>query len=288
MSSNDPAHQAAVDLSVQFHKQNTQAKDAGSLINWRYMAAGIVLSERYLITQDPTLLPEIQQVYDFLEWSQYLDKSQVSPSAHYEPVTVDDQHGGWGHGPGFRGYGPIAMITGQGALVYALMHRCGIEIRKQKHDSAYSFLRRGTGPNGYIWYADEVANPNGWADMGRTGAAACGELLAPYATGPYLADGQLHANCMGTNPRSFPDTHGSPMMGMGYGAAGAALHGNNLRLIMDSNKWWFTLSHCFDGTYYYQPNRDNAGYGEDSRVKASAVTAFIFSIPKQALILTGR
>jgi len=288
MSSNDPAHQAAVDACVQFHRSTTHAKDAGVLINWRYMAAGIVLAERYLITQDASLLPELQEIHDFLAFSQFLDKSQVSPSAHYVPATVDDQHGGWGHGPGFRGYGPISMLTGQGALVYALMHRCGIEVRRKKHDWAYNFLRRGTGPNGYLWYSDGVANPNSWADMGRTGAAAMAELLAPYSGGPYQADGQLHANVMGTHPQSFPDTHGSPIMGMGYGAAGAYLHGNNFRQVMDANKWWFTLSQCHDGSYYYQPNRDNSGYGSDSRISASAVTAFIFSIPKNALIVTGR
>ena len=45
---------------------------------------------------------------------------------------------------------------------------------------------------------------------------------------------------------------------------------------------------CADGTFYYQPNRDNAGYGADSRLKTSAVVALIFSIPKRSLCLTGK
>ena len=57
---------------------------------------------------------------------------------------------------------------------------------------------------------------------------------------------------------------------------------------MDSNRWWFLLSRCPDGSFYYQPNRDNAGYGADSRLSATAVTAFIFSIPKRSLLLTGK
>ena len=36
------------------------------------------------------------------------------------------------------------------------------------------------------------------------------------------------------------------------------------------------------------PNRDNAGYGRDSRLSASAVTALIFSISKGSLHITGK
>ena len=57
---------------------------------------------------------------------------------------------------------------------------------------------------------------------------------------------------------------------------------------MAANCWWFTLAQCHDGSFYYQPNRDNAGYGTDSRIAATAVTAFIFSIPKGNLYLTGK
>jgi hypothetical protein len=58
--------------------------------------------------------------------------------------------------------------------------------------------------------------------------------------------------------------------------------------LMDANRWWFTLSQCPDGTFYYQPNRDNAGYGGDSRLSASAVTAFILTIPRGSLHISGK
>ncbi len=57
---------------------------------------------------------------------------------------------------------------------------------------------------------------------------------------------------------------------------------------MDKSKWWFVLSQCVDGSFYYQPNRDNAGYGPDSRLSASAVTAFILSLEKKSLHLAGK
>ena len=37
-----------------------------------------------------------------------------------------------------------------------------------------------------------------------------------------------------------------------------------------------------------QPNRDNAGYGKDSRISATAVTAFILSMDKKIQHLTGK
>ena len=93
---------------------------------------------------------------------------------------------------------------------------------------------------------------------------------------------------IGDHPESFPDTHGSPTMGMAFAALAAHVEPSAFRKLMDANRWWFTLSECTDGTFYYQPNRDNAGYGADSRLSASAVTALILSIPKNSLHLTGK
>lgn len=294
-TSSDPAHVAAAEANVQWHAATTRG-DFSELIgldNWRYMAAGIVMAEYYLLTRDVDILPELQEVHDFLVRSQYQDESQVDPLVQQThpssfPTTPEEQHGGWGHNPGFEGYGPISMTTGQGALVLTLMDRCGITIRRSRLDAAYEYLQRGTGNNGYIWYIDEVASHNSWADTGRTGASALANFLSPYPEPHYLADALHHTTMMGNHPESFPDTHGSPPMGMGYVAAALAFDLPNLRKLMDSNRFWFALSQCTDGSYYYQPNRDNAGFGADSRIIASAVTAFIYSIPLQNLVVTGR
>lgn len=295
LTSSDPAHRAAVVENVQFHTETTigDLSDLQGLDNWRYMAAAIVLSEYYLLTQEAAILPELQEVYDFLVLTQYRDLSQVDPRVKIThpgsyPSAPEEQHGGWGHNPGFEGYGPIAMLTGQGALAFALMSRCGIEVRRDRADAAYEYLKRGTGTNGYLWYIDDVANNNSWADHGRTGASALANFLSPYSGGTYRRDAAKHTALMGLHPESFPDTHGSPTMGMGYAAAGLAFDPPNLVQLMDKNRFWFALSQCADGSFYYQPNRDNAGYGSDSRISASAVTAFIFSIPLGNLVVTGR
>jgi hypothetical protein len=77
-------------------------------------------------------------------------------------------------------------------------------------------------------------------------------------------------------------------MGMAYEALAAHIEARNFRKLMDANRWWFTMAQCSDGTFYYQPNRDNAGYDSEARMTASSVVAFIFTIPKRNLVLTGK
>jgi hypothetical protein len=284
---------AAVERNARWHAKTTKAEDKSGLINWRYMSAAIVLSELYSSSKAKWIVPELEEIYAFLHSSQYVDLSQVNPKAkeshpHSFPKTAMDAHGGWGHNPGFEGYGPIAMLTGQGALAYSLMKRCGVAVDRRRHDAAYAFLVRGTGLEGYVWYADEVASPKGWADHGRTGAAGIANLLSPYDEPVFRERALAHAQLIGKHPQSFPDTHGSPPMGMAYAGVAAFADAESFRKLMDANRWWFALAQCSDGTYTYQPNRDNAGYGADSRLTISAVVAFLFSLERRSLALSGR
>jgi alpha-galactosidase len=293
LASGEEKYLPAVERNVRHHIAATKAEDMW-LVNWFYMSAAIVLSEYELATGEGWVLPELQRLHDLIAKGQYLRMSQINPKAKEShpgsfPKGPEDAHGGWGHNPGFEGYGPIAMLTGQGALAYALMHRCGIAIDRANHDAAYNFLKRGAGENGYVWYGDQVGGgPNDWADMGRTGAAGIAYFLSPYEGGDYRERALLHAGVIGKHPQSFPDTHGSPAMGMAYAALAASIDAESFRSLMDANRWWFTMAHCTDGSFYYQPNRDNAGYGSDSRMTASSVTAFILAIAKRSLVMTGK
>ncbi len=293
LASGRAEHLELVRRNVRYHADTTSSKDQSWLINWRYMSAAIVMSEYYLATGEKWVLKELQEVHDFLVSSQYVDQSQIDTKTRRErpqdlPKTKMSAHGGWGHNPGFEGYGPISMLTGQGALAFALMKHCGVNVDRKRHLFAYDFLARAAGRNGYVWYADEAAGQNNWADMGRTGAAGIANAISPYPDPVHRRRALSHAKIIGTHPESFPDTHGSPIMGMGYAALAAFHDPASFRRLMDKNRWWFTLSQCTDNSFYYQPNRDNAGYGADSRISASAVTAFILSLPKQSLFMTNR
>ncbi|MHC4263095.1 MAG: DUF6288 domain-containing protein [Planctomycetota bacterium] len=290
LASGERKYRAAVERSVDFHARNTRIEDDSSLVNWKYMAAAIVMSEWYLADGDRRVLRELQEVYDFLCSTQYLDLSQVNPKVreshpHAWPKNAEQQHGGWGHNPGFEGYGPIAMITAQGALAFALMDRCGIDVDEERHRAAYAFLERGSGSNGYLWYNDSNAGDDKWADMGRTGASAIAHWMSPFEEHSSFA--RRHALLMAEHPESFPDTHASPLMGMGYGALGASIDPTALDAVLGANRWWFLLAECPDGTFAYQPNRDNVGYGSDARLLATVITAFILTLPEGGLAMTS-
>jgi hypothetical protein len=222
-------------------KSTDEGARKDGLMNWTYMGTAIVLCEYYLITKKSWVKPELEKIRDLLYEGQYLDMSQINPKvkeSHPDsyPTGPKQAHGGWGHNPGFEGYGPIAMITAQGALTFSLMQRCGIEIDRKRHDAAYEFLKRGTGENGYVWYGDSPGGgPDDWADMGRTGAAGIACFLAPKSSGSYRRLAKKHTDVIGRHPQSFPDTHASPPMGMGYEALGAHIDPKNFRKLMDAN-----------------------------------------------------
>ena len=289
LGSKKAAHRKAALKNARYHARTTSREDDRWLVNWHYTSAALVLSEVHLATGDRKLLPELEEIRDFLLGTQYLDLSQVNPKvkeSHPDsyPKNGDQQHGGWGHNPGFEGYGPIAMITGQAALGLAMIERCGIDVPDDRQRAAYAFLKRGSGSNGYLWYGDSAAGDRNWADMGRTGASAIAHWMSPFEEDRPQA--RLHAAVMSEHPESFPDTHGSPLMGMGFGALGASVDPERFAEVIRANRWWFVLAECPDGTFHYQPNRDNAGYGPDARLLATAVTAFILSIPEGRLEVT--
>jgi hypothetical protein len=82
-----------------------------------------------------------------------------------------------------------------------------------------------------------------WADMGRTGATGIASFLSPYTEAGYRERALAHAPVIGWHPQSFPDTHGSPAMGMACAALAANIDSVSFRKLMDANRWWFTMAH---------------------------------------------
>ena len=61
LASGNRKHLDLVRKSAKFHARTTKSKDRSWLINWRYMAAAIVMSEFYLATGEEWVLPELQE-----------------------------------------------------------------------------------------------------------------------------------------------------------------------------------------------------------------------------------
>jgi hypothetical protein len=168
------------------------------------------------------------------------------------------------------------------------MGQCGVEIDRERYGLAHEFLAKGTNNIGYVWYKDGNGGNNRYADMGRTGVSAVAHATSPFGGQEYLDFALRNARCIGENYKTFPDTHGSPLLGLGWTALGAAVDDTCLRGLLDHNVWYFNLSHCPDGTFYYQPNRDNNAQDfAIPRLSASAATALVLSIRNRSLRIMG-
>jgi len=248
--------------------------DYGGLDCWKYGLYGTYLCEYYLITNEDWVLPELDEI------NQWLHKAQMG-------------NGGWGHRPadrpGGNGYGAINVITMQAKMAWALMQRCGLEVDAERYQATHDFVARGTNEIGYVWYKDGGKGNPSYADMGRTGASAIAHYLSPVGGEAYRSFAKLNASCIGTYPKTFSDTHGSPLLGMAWTTLGALPDPEMFRKLMDYNRWHFALAQCPDGTFYYQPNRDNnpQDFAADPRLCASAVTALILSVKYRRLQMTG-
>jgi len=247
----------------------------GGLPCWRYALYGAVLGEYYLLTREKWVLSELQEI------NEWLFKAQAPT-------------GGWGHSPWKtggegNGYGPICIHTMQCKMAWSLMQRCDLTVDAKRYAAAHDFVVKGTNKFGYVWYKDGGSRNSRYADMGRTGAAALAHYLSPSGGKEYRKYAKLAARCIGDHPKTFPDTHGSPILGMAWTALGALVDPPSFRKLMDHNRWSFALAQCPDGTFYYQPNRDNNAqdYSAAPRLSASAATALIFSVRYRKLQMTG-
>ncbi len=282
LSTGDRKYLPTVKRAMQYMAGATGAKlTYGGLDCWKYGLYGVALSEYYLATGERWVLPELEQINRWLRQAQFRKP--------YNGKGI----GGWGHRPANRpegnGYGPICMITSQAMAAWGLMAQCGVNVDEEAHQLAHEFIAKGTNKIGYVWYADGGAGNSRYADMGRTGGSAIAHAVSPFGGREHQQFALRNARCIGTNYKTFPDTHGSPMLGMGWTGLGAAVDPAAFRNLMDQSIWLWNLSHCPDGTFYFQPNRDgnSQDYGADPRLVASAVTAMILSVKHKTLRVMG-
>ncbi len=274
MASGNPKHMPAVKKAVTAMAKVTGAKlTLRGLDCWKYGMFGATLAEYYLLTGEKWVLPELQEINSWIEQAQ-------APN------------GGWGHRPHRKegnGYGAIQVITMQCKMAWSLMMRCGIKVDEKRYQAAHDFAVRGTNKIGYVWYKDRGKDKPKYADMGRTGASALAHSLSPVGGKTYQDFARLNASCIGNNPDTFHDTHGSPLLGLAWTGLGAHVDAGSFRKLMDHNRWFFSLSQCVDGTFYYQPNRDNnpQDYAAGPRLSATAATALILSVKFKKLQMTG-
>lgn len=275
LASGDKKHLPAVKRAAEaFAKTTNDQISYGGLDCWKYTLYGSFLAEYYLITREKWVVKEMEEIRTWL-------------------LAAQMKNGGWGHRPankpGGNGYGAINAITMQAKLALGLMMRCGIEVDEKKFEATHDFVARGTNDIGYVWYKDGGRGNKSYADMGRTGITALAHHVSPVGGRSYRKFAELTAECIGTNPKTFPDTHGSPLLGMVWTGLGAQADPKMFRKLMDYNRWHFAMAQCPDGTFYYQPNRDNnpQDYSANPRLNATAGNALVLSARFKKLQMTG-
>lgn len=283
LGSGDKRYLPEVKKAMKAMAEATGGKNNNGLPVWQYSLYGTALGEYYLISRDRWVLKELEQI------NQWLVEAQ-----HPKTTAPEREHiaGGFGHGPhkltGGNGYGSFNVVTAQAMMAWAMMERCGLPVDRPRFEAAHEFIAKGTNAIGYVWYADSSGG-TGYADMGRTGASALAHYLDPSNNPAFRTFGKRNAECIGTHPDTFIDTHGCPLLGMVWTALGAATDPASFRKLMDQNRWAFSLSQCAEGTFYYQPNRDNnpQDYSAAPRLAATAATALILTLPRKQLQMTG-
>ena len=283
LSSGDKKYLPAVKRAMKYMASVTNDKiDYGGYDCWKNGLHGVALAEYYLATKEKWVLKELDEI------NRWLVKAQFSKNYRNNRGI-----GGWGHRPtdrpGGNGYGPICLITAQAQAAWSLIAQCDIKVDRERYNLAHEFLAKGTNNIGYVWYADSNAGNNKYADMGRTGASAVAHATCPFGGKDYRDYALRSAKCIGKNYNTFFDTHGSAILGMGWTALGAAVDDESFRNLMDQHVWFFNLSQCPDGTFYFMPNRDpNAqDYRAGKHLSASATTALILSIKHKSLRIMG-
>ena len=126
----------------------------GGLSVWHNTFAGIVLAEYFLATKEPWVIPELEEIRDWLLEAQFMDQTNIqsmSPDLKRETI-LKYAVGGWGHNPGHEYYGPMAITTGQAAIALNLMVRCGIAVDRARIEKALDCLAVCTAPNGNVGY----------------------------------------------------------------------------------------------------------------------------------------
>ncbi len=262
------------DLEVARRWTKGLAKRAAPTYAWHLGYGGIPLTEYYLRTGDPSVLPTIQKWVDSAKKAQYLGGwAGRGGVAH---VT-------YGGGGGHLNAGGTAVVT-----FLMLAKECGVDVDRHTLHSTLTHFHRfaGRGNNPYGNNKPEV----GFVDNGKNGnlafAMAAAASLTPngeksvYAaardacaiTGFYTTTFMLHGHTGG----GIGEIWRSAAMGLLHDKAPA-----KYREFMDNRMWHYDLSRRWDGSFGILGGAryDNTNWG--------AGYALAYTIPRKTLRITG-
>lgn len=241
----------------------------GGYTGWSRSYAGILLTEYYLATGDPTVLPKLD----------YLGKA-----------TAEGQMlcGSWGHRMPWGAYGAVNQIGLACFLSLVLIEECGVDVDDAAMKRSADFFAKYAG-KGWVPYGDHVPW-RGTSGNGKNGIAA-----VAYA----LLDGHRYevdefAKSTAASHAYREVGHTGAYFSFAWGPLGAAFAPKqSFRVFLDKQAWYYDLARTHDGGMVCQPNPENLSGrtpGTYTRWGADWTTgamALFYALPGRRLRILG-
>ncbi|MDB9741569.1 DUF6288 domain-containing protein [Akkermansiaceae bacterium] len=245
-----------------------------ALGNWSYAMCNILLTEYYLVSNDQSVLPEIDRLTQII-------------------VGGQGFLGTWGHIPKnevtkrLNGYGAVNAVGLQLSISLVLARECGSKVEglDEAISKSANFFRRHVGL-GAIPYGDGPPQTGGeHDDNGKNSAAAIFySLLGEDDAVAYYAKSAL-----ATYDSSRERGHAGNLTSIFWGLPAVSLLGEEATgAWMEKFSWYYDLSRKQDHSYSYQgyPNeKSKSGY---SRFDCTGAYTLHYALPLKKLRITGR
>lgn len=248
----------------------------------------IFLSEYFLQTRDPRVLPTLQELCKRLYQSQVIDPDLYKDRMHGgQPQAANYLKGGNGHGARIEGYGTMTITTLMALLSWELAEDCGIPIENFNRDLAYGCVHTHTHESGYMGYRFATG---AYTPVGRQGLA----IIVHRVAGRPGPDNYVHRVTRGMveSKTRLNDGHGDNALAWAWALLGIQLSGDEaaVREVFDYNKAFINMARTHDGAFVIQPGRNlhEKAYYMSPRIHPTAAMVLALGAEKGALRIQGR
>lgn len=248
---------------------------------WEWSYKTLFLCEYYLATQDPYVLPTIQ------EYATKIAMGQSGGGAWGHTYAALEYNEGKMHGH-LGGYGEINQMGLTLMIVLPLAEKCGVnnsEVKdaiKRGNEFFSFFIGKGTIP-----YGDHGAANTWYDDNGKSGSAAIFFDLMGNRQGTQFFSEMILASAQSGREAGHCGCFWSHL----WGGIGVARGGDlALQTYMQDMNWAFTLERQPDGRMVYQGNAGEAGDKGDPKTKWDCTGARLLQlcVPRRKLFITGK
>jgi len=258
----DNARRAAHWLSRQDYR-------AMELNAWPSGYAAMMMAEYYLKTGDPTVLPKLRDLADFITEGQMAC-------------------GSWAHNMPWGGYGAVNQVGLVCLIALKLTQECGVEVDQAALDRGYAFFAKYA-DKGWIPYGDHRP----WLGTSGNGKNSLG-VVAFDLLGSAPEKVRLFSGTVADAYDHRETGHTGCYFSLMWGPIAARHAGDDaFRRFLDAQRWYYDLARTHDGGLVCQPNPENLGgrtpgsYTFDGPEGTTAGVGLFYALPLRSLRVLG-